>query len=256
MTENNRMPARHVIIHGDCWPVATAVTHLVRTVQPGCICETTYTLPVLLQRLSRNPEAALVLCLRPREHIFLFYALKNVLLYHPALVISDELLFSDRVVLNSWGALPAVLYQEFIATVTRIRLHEKPYFPVKGRLASFLANPKPATGLFAVPLIFNHPTRLMNYMTLLMFRATVNCGVTPDQQKLLEEVYKGQCPLSELTTVLNRNEKQIWQDKYRLLMKLGMKNRLHELLYGTRFCESLQKTPFMVPGDAEQRRNK
>ncbi|ECA3795538.1 transcriptional regulator [Salmonella enterica subsp. enterica] len=255
MTGCNGMPARQVIIHGDCWPVVNAVAHLSRAVLPGCECETTYTLPELLQQLHRKPEATLVLCLRPREHIFLFYALKEVLLYHPALVISDELLFSDRVVLHNWGELPAVLHQELTAMVAQIRQHEK-LSRVKNRLTSFLTDPKPATGLFAVPLIFNHPTRLMNYMTLLMLRATVNCGVTPDQQKLLEEVYKGLSSLSEMTTVLNKNEKQIWQDKNRLLVKLGMKNRLYELFYGTRLCESRQLTPFMMPGDVKQDHSK
>ncbi|EBX2068647.1 transcriptional regulator, partial [Salmonella enterica subsp. enterica serovar Java] len=39
MTEHNPIPARQVIIHGDCWPVATTVAHLVRSVLPGCECE-------------------------------------------------------------------------------------------------------------------------------------------------------------------------------------------------------------------------
>ncbi|ELP5685412.1 hypothetical protein QTT33_004476 [Salmonella enterica] len=76
-----------------------------------------------------------------------------------------------------------------------------------------------------------------------MFRVTVNCGVTPGQRKLLEEVYKGQRSLSGMTTVLNKN---------RLLVKLGMKNRLYELFYGTRLCESRQLTPFMMPGEVKQ----
>lgn len=101
------------------------MAHLSRAVLPGSECETTYTLPELLQQLHRTPEATLVLCLRPREHIFLFYALKEVLLYHPALVFSDELLFSDQVVLRHWGELPAVLYQDLTATVARIKHHEK-----------------------------------------------------------------------------------------------------------------------------------
>ncbi|ECA3795435.1 transcriptional regulator [Salmonella enterica subsp. enterica] len=256
MTAYNMTAARQVIIHGDCWPVVSAVAHLTRAVLSGGECEATYTLPELLQQLHRKPQATLVLCLRPREHIFLFYALKEVLLYHPALVISDELLFSDRVVLHNWGELPAVLHQELTDMATQIRQHEK--LPrVTNRLTGFLADPKPATGLFAVPLIFNHPTRLMNYMTLLMYRATVNCGVTPDQQKLLEEVVcKGQHSLSGMTTVLNKNKKQIWQDKNRLLVKLGMRNRLRELFYGTRLCESQQLTPFMMPGEVKQDRNK
>ncbi|HCM3243383.1 TPA: transcriptional regulator, partial [Salmonella enterica subsp. enterica serovar Newport] len=43
-----------------------------------------------------------------------------------------------------------------------------------------------------------------------------------------------------------------WQDKYRLLVKMGMNNRLRELLYGTRFCQDIQRTPFMPPEDVEQ----
>ncbi|EPH4523068.1 transcriptional regulator, partial [Salmonella enterica subsp. enterica serovar Typhimurium] len=53
--------------------------------------------------------------------------------------------------------------------------------------------------------------------------------------------------LSALCGRLNTQEKQIWQDKYRLLVKLGMRNRLRELLFGTRFCKSLQRTPFIAP---------
>ncbi|EJC4643500.1 transcriptional regulator [Salmonella enterica] len=252
MTKHNPIPARQVIIHGDCWPVTTTVVHLVRSVLPGCECEATYTLPVLLQQLSRKPEAALILCLRPREHLFLFYALKQALLKHPVLVISDELLFSDRVVLHNWGDIPAVLHQEVAGMMPRLRTGEKTPHPLKGRLANFLAAPKPATGLFAVPLTFNHPKRLMNYMELLMYRATASRGVTPDQQKLLQEVYTGKYTLSGLKNRLNKNEKQIWQDKYRLLVKMGMKNRLHELLYGTRFCQEIQRTTFISPDEIKK----
>lgn len=70
MTEHNRMPARQIIVYGDCWPVTIAVAHLVRRFLPGCNCETAYSLPVLLQQLRRKPEAILILCLRPREHLF------------------------------------------------------------------------------------------------------------------------------------------------------------------------------------------
>ncbi|EBZ5134965.1 transcriptional regulator, partial [Salmonella enterica subsp. enterica serovar Saintpaul] len=45
---------------------------------------------------------------------------------------------------------------------------------------------------------------------------------------------------------------QIWQDKNRLLMKLGMKNRLYELLYGTRFCPDMQRTAFISPAEARK----
>ncbi|EHL2852768.1 transcriptional regulator, partial [Salmonella enterica subsp. enterica serovar Hvittingfoss] len=34
--------------------------------------------------------------------------------------------------------------------------------------------------------------------------------------------------------------------------KLGMRNRLRELLYGTRFCMAEQRTSFITPDEAEQ----
>ncbi|MDI4751738.1 transcriptional regulator, partial [Salmonella enterica subsp. enterica serovar Anatum] len=42
---------------------------MVRRFLPGCNCETAYSLPVLLQQLRRKPEAILILCLRPCEHL-------------------------------------------------------------------------------------------------------------------------------------------------------------------------------------------
>ncbi|ECZ2542650.1 transcriptional regulator, partial [Salmonella enterica] len=100
MTEHNRIPARQIIVYGDCWPVTIAVAHLIRRFLPGCNCETAYSLPVLLQQLRRKPEAILILCLRPREHLFLFYSLRQILPDYPVMIISDELFFSDRVVLK------------------------------------------------------------------------------------------------------------------------------------------------------------
>ncbi|EBY1053068.1 transcriptional regulator, partial [Salmonella enterica subsp. enterica serovar Bareilly] len=98
MAEYNLTPTRQVIIHGDCWPVVSAVQFVVKAMRPECRCDVADTLPCLLQSLTETPEAVLILCLRPREHIYLFYALKNLFLDHPVLVISDELLFSDRLV--------------------------------------------------------------------------------------------------------------------------------------------------------------
>ncbi|ECG8572654.1 transcriptional regulator [Salmonella enterica subsp. diarizonae] len=255
MMKSDRITAaRQVIVHGDCWPVTTAVAHLVKSTLPDCDCEATYTLPLLLQQLSRQPEASLVLCLRPREHIFLFYALKNALLYHPALVISDELFFSDRLVLHSWGDIPAILHGELTTAVARRRRHDTGGLS-EGRFADFLSAPAPVTGRFTVPLIFTTQKRLMNYMALLMYRASVSSGVSPAQLRLLREVHRSRGKLSGLSARLASKEKQIWQDKYRLLVKLGMRNRMRELLFGTRFCESVQRTPFRVPEKTEQRHN-
>ncbi|EDT6166485.1 transcriptional regulator, partial [Salmonella enterica subsp. enterica] len=116
-----------------------------------------------------------------------------------------------------------------------------------GALDAFLLSPAPVTGFLEVPPIFNNPKRLMNYMDQLMHQEILACGVSLAQLRLLQEVYRGRGRLSALCGRLNTQEKQIWQDKYRLLVKLGMRNRLRELLFGTRFCKSLQRTPFIAP---------
>ncbi|EAP7864554.1 transcriptional regulator [Salmonella enterica] len=221
-TYNRSVTPRQVIILGDCWPVTTAVAHLVRTFLPGSDCESTYRLPALLQQLRRKPEAILILCLRPREHLFLFYALRQVL---PEQALEEILIRVRRGEQWSGGE--------------RLR--------VTGALEGFLLSPAPVTGFLEVPLIFNSPKRLMNCMDHLMHREILACGVSLAQLRLLQEVYRGRGRLSALCGRLNTQEKQIWQDKYRLLVKLGMRNRLRELLFGTRFCKSLQRTPFIAP---------
>ncbi|ECG8632850.1 transcriptional regulator [Salmonella enterica subsp. salamae] len=252
MTEaHKRKNASHIIIHGDCWPVVSATEHVLKAMHPTVRCKTTFRLTELLQGLARSPDVPLVLCLRPREHIFLFYALQNALLSHPVLVISDELLFSDRVVLHNWGGIPAMSHDELNEIVARIWSGGFPE-PDKSRLGSFISDPRPVTGYFSVPLIFNSQKRLMNYMELLMFRATTNCGVTAGQQKLIQEVHCGLYTLSGMKDILHKSEKRIFQDKYSLMVKLGMKkNRLRELLYGTRFCLAEQRTEFLAPGKTE-----
>ncbi|ECC6922234.1 transcriptional regulator [Salmonella enterica] len=254
MTEHNRMPVRQVIVHGDCWPVTTAVAHLVRIFLPGSDCESTYRLPELLQQLRRKPKAILILCLRPREHLFLFYALRRTLPEHPVMVISDELLFSDRVVLKVYGGIPALPKQALEEILIRGRRGPGAWaggacLRRTGELDAFLLSPAPVTGFMEVPPIFNSPKRLMNCMEHLMHREMLACGVSPAQLRLLQEVYRGRGKLSALSGRLNAGEKQIWQDKYRLLVKLGMRNRLRELLSGTRFCMENQRTAFMVPAD-------
>lgn len=252
MTAFNMAPFRQVIIHGDCWPVVNTVEYLTRSVLPGCNCEKTYTLPVLLQHLYLKPDAILVLCLRPRDHLFLFYALRTAMPEHPVIVISDELFFSDLLVLKVYGGIPVLLEQELEEILIRTRRGEVWYDgPARPRmmqkLDGFLLYPAPVTGFLEVPLIFNSPKKLMNYMSQLIHREMLTYGVNSAELRLLREVYKGRCTLSGLSEKLKTKERQIWQDKNRLLVKLGMKNRMRELLSGTRFCMDTQKTTFMSP---------
>ncbi|ECK6787474.1 transcriptional regulator, partial [Salmonella enterica] len=157
----------------------------------------------------------------------------------------------DRVVLKLYGGVPALAEQALEEILIRVRRGEQwsggARLRVTGELDAFLLSPAPVTGFLEVPPVFNSPKRLMNCMDHLLYREMLACGVSPAQLRLLQEVHRNHRTLAALSGRLNAGEKQIWQDKYRLLLKLGMKNRLHELLFGTRFSEDMQRSPFMVP---------
>ena len=105
----NALPSaavKHAIVFGDCWPVVSAVESIIDRVAPELTRNIATDLPSLIELLLIKPDAVLLLCLRPREHIFLFYALRQELIEHPVLIISDEMFFNDRLTLRLWGGLP------------------------------------------------------------------------------------------------------------------------------------------------------
>lgn len=253
--------AKHVIIFGDCWPVVSAVKSVITTVLPECHCETVSDLSSLIYRLTCTPEASLILCLRPREHIFLFYALKEELIYHPTLVIADELFFNDKLILSAWGNIPRMMHQELELMITSQQLCERfpagtRHCPKKSTLTNFLMAPALPAGLSEVPQIFHLEERLMDYMSLLIYREMLNRGLTPFRMRLLEAIWTGYQTRNELAEILDEPREKIWNEKHRLLTQLGIPARLRDILYGTRFCLFLQKTPFMPLNKAESIREK
>lgn len=253
--------AKHVIVFGDCWPVTSAVKSVITTVLPECHCETVSDLSSLIYQLTCKPEASLLLCLRPREHIFLFYALKEELIYHPTLVIVDELFFSDKLILSAWGNIPCMMHQELELMITSQQLCEQfpadtRHCPEKSTLTNFLITPALPDGLSEVPQIFHLEERLMDYMSLLMYREMLNRGLTPFRMRLLEAIWTGYQSRNELAEIMDEPRGKIWNEKHRLLIQLGMPARLRDILYGTRFCLFLQRTPFIPLNKAESIREK
>lgn len=236
--------AEHIIIFGDCWPVVSAVESVIMTIHPECVCNTVTDLSSLIYQLTCKPQALLILCLHPREHIFLFYALREELVYHPTLVISNELFLSDRLILSAWGDIPCMLHKELEPMITSL-------CPERNALTGFLIAPCLPSGFSEVPQIFHLKERLMDYMSLLMYREMLNRGLTPFRMRLLEAIWTGYLTHNELAEILDEPRRKIWNEKYRLLNQLGIPgNRLRETLYGTRFCLFLQKTPFMSLSEA------
>lgn len=261
MTVHHSVAAR-VIIFGDCWPIVSALESVVPDIHPGCSCNTAPDLSSLIYQLTCEPQALLILCLRPREHIFLFYALKEELISHPTLVISDELFLSDRLMLSSWGNIPCMLHPELEMMITSQQLYElSPSYtlrhcPEKSMLTDFLIAPSLTTGLSEVPQIFHLEERLMDYMSLLMYREMLDRGLTPFRMRMLEAIWSGHQTRNELADILGEPRGKIWNEKHRLLTQLGMPARLRNIMYGTRFCLFLQRTPFMPLRKAGEIREK
>ncbi|EBR8158576.1 hypothetical protein DOA20_26000 [Salmonella enterica subsp. enterica serovar Newport] len=262
MNETASIPRRspvteNVVIYGDSWPVVSAVQSLTTAILPDSQCRAIFDLPSLIQRLTLEPQAVLILCLRPREHVFLFYALRQTLPYHPVLVISDEMFFNDRLMLRVWGNLPCMMHDELSMMVASQRLCELlpaapgHYCPEKCLLTGFLQSPSLPAGSPEVPWIFHLEEPLMDYMSLLIYREMLDRKITPFRMRMLQTIWSGFQTRDELTAELDTPERKLWNEKHRLLTQLGMPSRLRDILYGTRFCSFQQRTAFIPPAEVE-----
>lgn len=261
MTEPSmKLPASgNIILHGDCWPVVSTVQSLITTILPDSQIKVLPDLPSLIQHLTLYPRAVLILCLRPREHVFLFYALRQELFDHPALVISDEILFNDKLMLRVWGDLPCMMHDELSMMVTSQQLCDlltvsPAHCPEKSLLTDFLKSPSLPGGLSEVPQIFHLEEPLMDYMSLLLYREMLDRKITPFRMRMLQAIWSGLQTRDELIAELDAPKSKIWNEKHRLLKQLDMDARLRNILYGARFCSFLQRTAFMSPAEAEHLR--
>lgn len=256
---NNTEQQVNVLLYGDCWPVVSAVQALVTSILPDCKCKAIPGLPSLIQELTRTPQAHLVLCLRPREHVFLFYALRQELADHPTLVISDEFFFSDTVMLSIPGLLPGLTHKVLSPMIIGLKsceLHSPPsaYYPEKNALTDFLMlSPRPAVPEKILP-DFHLEDCLMDHLSLLMYHALTGRGLTTLRIRLLRAIWSGHQNQEELAGLLHVPPRKIWNDKHRLLTQLNMRGSLREILYATRFCDFQQRTAFMSPTEAERLR--
>lgn len=244
--------AEHIILHGDCWPVISAVESMVKSVLPECRCSTASDLPMLISLLTCNPGAALILCLRPREHLFLFYVLREDIYRHPTLIISDEIFFCDRVLLRSLGGISCMMHQELELMITSKQLCElfpadTRQCPEKSTLTNFLLSPSLPSGLPEVIPDFSLEEPLMDYLSLMIYREMDRLGITPFRMRLLQHMYAGYQSLEELAKLMNVSPRKIWNEKYQIFHQTGMPVRIREMIYGTRFCFFLQRTSFISP---------
>lgn len=91
---------KHIIIYGDFWADCRAVIAIIQNRYSGIDTTLCSNITELIVFLSRYPDAGLVLCLRPHEHVFLFYHLQPWLTSRKVLIVVDRLYFTDRCVMQ------------------------------------------------------------------------------------------------------------------------------------------------------------
>lgn len=252
---------KRVIVFGDCWPVVSAVRSITESIIPQFTCNIVTDLPSLIEMLSVEPDAIVLLCLRPREHLFLFYALGQELLDHPVLIISDEMFFSDRLTVSLWGGIPWMMHAELARMLIPQKHQEMLVSEVNvesdNTLTHFLLSPSLPTGLSEVPLVFHLEEPLMDYLSLITYREMLNKGLSPFRMRLLQAIWSGRNSQDELTEAMGESHGKIWNEKHRLFTQLGVsKRRLREILYGIQFCSFIQLTPFIAPTEVEEIRSR
>ncbi|EHP1587801.1 transcriptional regulator [Salmonella enterica] len=242
MTEHRQLKRQGtVIIFGDCWPVVSAVQGVIQEKCPSRRCVQAHDLTGLAGRLSSGYVAGLIFCLRPREHLFLFYALRTYLNDIPGLVICDEVLFTDRVMLKCVGNIPVMAHRQLQDMIT-----DNGSRAGKNPLVSFMSIP-PAGRREKLPGIFDHQEGLLNYLQGLVHNERERLGVTPFQQQLLQEMSDGCQSLVSLSDRLCCGEKRVSYERRCIPVRLGMSPGLYNLLYAALFSESVQRTSFMTP---------
>ncbi|ECC8921169.1 transcriptional regulator [Salmonella bongori] len=91
---------KHIIIYGDLWADSRAVIAIIQNRYAGINTMLCSNMTELVGFLSRYPDAGLVLCLRPHEHVFLFYHLQPWLASRRVLIVVDRLYFTDQCVMQ------------------------------------------------------------------------------------------------------------------------------------------------------------
>ncbi|ELO0596439.1 hypothetical protein QY625_004797 [Salmonella enterica] len=231
-------PDSPVIIHGDNWPLVEGLRHLGKEVPQERPVYTSHTPSELLTLIYEHPNAGLILCLRPREHIFLFYALSGFLRYTQATVVCDSMYFTDRVVMEMWNSIPAVI--PLWGT-----LHGRELSATGKRIFMSLFTPG-CSSVLPAPLfsgIFHDENDLIDAMNLCLQEYMARAGVSVFQHNILKGLLEGKTA-SCIAEDMGVSPDKIENHKSMMFRRLGMPTFPHAILYGMKFHSALQRTFF------------
>lgn len=240
-----------VIVYGDCWPVVSAIQALVKGNRSLGNYITATSLPLLIKIIDDEPRAAIILCLRPREHLFLFYALRKRLRQHLTLVISDEFFFNDKMLLRWWGGIPYMPLYDVSNMVDRYRRYEQAVDISEGVLngirSEFFKKMRMSDCLTELTESFYSEEQLISYLNILLYRECDRRRLNALQMRLVDEICTNHHTLKEIKCITGFPYMRIWQAKVQVMEKLEISSECHAFVLGIRFISSQQRTPFIIP---------
>ncbi|EBV7091030.1 hypothetical protein XU01_002249 [Salmonella enterica subsp. enterica serovar Oranienburg] len=250
--ETSRQPAlpyKNIIVYGDCWPVVSAISSIAEIIMPDCHFHSCYSINVLKKLQKDISDARFIFCLRPREHVCLFYFLTHTLSRSPLLVITDSLLPTDRVVLKTSACAVTVNHSQVYSLYTSLSSERHCQTVKENALVSgltLLTEPGFISRVEGLPMVFSNGIDLISFMNECLQQYMQQKGVTRLQLKILEKM-RSEPTLKSLATTLDISIKNLSYNKAYALNKLGVAGKDYLAMYGTHFCQKCQKTSFSVP---------
>lgn len=233
-----------ILIYGDSWPMAYAVNALCgyQTQRRRYYCDT---LNQLSDQLQTYPDAPLILCLSPHEHVYLFYAISPLLDRRRAIVVADTFYYSDRVLLDIFGYQGRLEAQNLRQQMSNPERHH----PV---LQAFLGEGTHVDRRYWVrpsqqcsPSI-TRAEQLITLMTrMMMCHLHETSLLRPRELMAIKKFWEGKS-VTLISNMMGLSGKSVSGYKISALNKLDMRATNISLYRGGPFKEHVQRTPFMT----------
>ncbi|EAO5528003.1 transcriptional regulator [Salmonella enterica subsp. enterica serovar Monophasic] len=231
-----------VLIYGDLWTDCCAMEAIVRRYTLEQVRQYD-SVSALLKGLQRSSGAGLILCLRPHEHVYLFYRLRRWLNGRRVLVVTDRMYYSDRSVMQYFGLrewlerdelLPFIFPERFSQPPPEAWLRFRRPRP-KGGVTSDADRAENDAGMMPGSLL----ARLNLYV-----RWSLPAGVTEPKYALLLLLSSG-CPAVLLARQVSMHPKTVSIYRRETLARLNMRPSPLSLYRGLRVLRQLQRTPLV-----------
>lgn len=230
------------LIYGDLWTDCHTMKALISRdcLTSSRVCES---VSELFHKLSYLPQACLILCLRPHEHVYLFYNIRRWLKKRKVLIVTDRMYYSDHCVMRYFGitewlerdALIPFIFPERSGVLPSGVWYRFMNPQLKGDVTSYADEAENGGGMMAENIL-----SCLN----LYARRNLPVGVTEARYTLLLLLTSGR-PTVVLAELFNMTSKMVSFYRIETMVRLKMEPSIVSLYRGLRVLKQLQRTPLM-----------